>query len=123
MWFAGLVIGGLIGSLGGFGAALLGAVLGTIIGAVLGASGKANSDARQSGRTAGGASDASPNDTATRLANIERQVDNIYKSLADIHARLVALEKPGTQEVPAPDGQGSPVTSSGTQYGAIPDPG
>ena len=123
MWFAGLVIGGLIGSLGGFGAALLGAVLGTIIGAVLGASGKANSDARQSGRTAGGASDASPNDTATRLANIERQVDNIYKSLADIHARLVALEKPGTQEVTAPDGQGSPVTSSGTQYGAIPDPG
>ena len=123
MWFAGLVIGGLIGSLGGFGTAFLGAILGTIVGAVLGASGK--SDAEQ-GATAQFETENTPSlpdkDAAMRLLDLERKIDHIYKALADIHSRLVALEKPSSQQVSLPDTPISVAVAGGMPYGAIPDP-
>ena len=109
MWFAGLIIGSLIGSLGGFASALLGAILGTIIGAVL----RASSESKAGGAVPGHAQ----KDTATRLVEIERRVAHIYTSLADIHGRLSALEKPGARRESMP-GAYADATSAAPQFGA-----
>ena len=90
--------------MGGFGTALLGAILGTIVGAGTGASGKSNSEDAPSAHAPSG---GPAQDVATRLAELERNVGHIYKSLEDIHWRLNALEKPGEQREPRPDMPGS----------------
>ncbi len=88
MWFAGLLIGGLIGGLigafGGATSAFIGAIAGTIAGAIVGAALKPGSEA-----------------AAKRIFDIEFKLGHIYKSLEDIHWRLLRLEKPGEQQTPA----------------------
>ncbi|MEO7728066.1 MAG: DUF2339 domain-containing protein [Burkholderiales bacterium] len=88
MWFAGLLIGGLIGSLGGVASGFFGALVGAIAGAVIGI-----------GLKPGGRNDA----FSSQLAEIDVKIAHIYKSLEDIHRRLVHLERPGEPaEAPAP---------------------
>jgi uncharacterized membrane protein len=90
MWFLGLLAGLVVGAMVGHGA---GAVIGAILGAIGGAVYRANHPAS---RDAGG-------EAARRLAEIERKLDHIYKSLEDIHWRLVKLEKPATGDSPVSD--------------------
>ncbi len=119
MWFVGLVIGGLIGSLGGFGSALIGAILGTVAGAMIGAFNKSESEPAASGPPASERETPGEpeQDTATRLHEIERKISHIYQSLADIHWRLTALEKPGAQPAtPAPAAPAQSV-SAATEHG------
>ncbi|MDB5810696.1 MAG: hypothetical protein JWN94_2818 [Betaproteobacteria bacterium] len=85
MWFAGLLLGGLIGSFGGGGSAVLGALIGAVAGAFVGSALK--SSARRGA-------------AAPELGDIETKIDHIYKSLEDIHHRLVRLEKPDAQAAP-----------------------
>ena len=82
MWFLGLLAGMVTGGLIGHGA---GAFAGAILGAVAGAVYRATHPAQSNG-------DHAP---AQRIAELERKVDHIYKSLEDIHWRLLRLEKPG----------------------------
>jgi uncharacterized membrane protein len=96
MWFlgmlAGLVVGGIIGDGAG---AIAGAILGTLAGAIY----RANNPSQ-------------PRDDGAyehRIADLERRVDHIYKSLEDIHWRLSALEKPGAQRDAA---AGAPSTAA-----------
>ena len=89
MWFAGLLIGMVLGGLLGHGA---GALAGAIFGAIAGAAYRAANSKR-------GEDDG---ESAQRLAELERKIDHIYKSLEDIHWRLVKLEKPGEEEAPRP---------------------
>ena len=79
MWFAGLLIGGLLGSPGGAASGVFGALAGAIAGAIIGAALK---------------SAKGDDPRGTRLADLEFKIDHIYKSLEDIHRRLVHLEKP-----------------------------
>src|SRR5688572_2716788 len=85
MWFAGLLIGLLIGSLEGRGHAFFGAIAGAIAGAIISAALKSS---MADGKTASGVGD------------LESKISHIYKSLEDIHWRLVRLEKPGEQHAP-----------------------
>ena len=86
MWFAGLIIGGLIGSLGSSPSGFLGAVAGAIAGAIIG----------RAVKSAGG------NDKQfAKLAALEFKIDHIYKSLGDIHRRLVSLEEPDKRAAPS----------------------
>ena len=85
MWFAGLIVGGLLGSLSGIAGGFLGAAAGAIAGAIIGRSRNfAGGDDKQS----------------ARLAALEFKIDHIYKSLEDIHRRLVHLEPPAGQAAP-----------------------
>jgi len=95
MWFAGLLIGGLIGSLGGVGAGVFGAIVGAIAGAIIGAWFK---PAGRQERVTANADD------------LAFKIDHIYKSLEDIHHRLVRLEKPAAQPAATVD---EPVSASG----------
>jgi len=112
MWFAGLLTGAFIGWLDSAGAAFFGAAVGTIVGAIVGSALKS--------RPADGKA-------ASGLADLELKINHIYKSLEDIHRRLVRLEQPGeqqrpaaTSEVPDPDAyRASTATGYGGDY-AIP---
>ena len=99
MWFlgllAGMVVGGMIGH--GFGA-FAGAVLGAIAGA-------AYRSAHPAGTDDAGAS-------TQRLAEIERKIEHIYKSLEDIHWRLRKIEEPGAVAGPRPLDAAQPVAQS-----------
>src|SRR3972149_2961799 len=85
MWFAGLLIGAAIGALNGVISAVFGAFAGAIAGAIIGAALKPR---ETHGKTQGD------------LADLAFKVAHIYKSLEDIHRRLVRLEKPGEQQAP-----------------------
>lgn len=100
MWFAGLVLGGLIGSMAGFG----GAVFGAIVGAVTGGAFRAMLNQSRN------------SEQEQRLVEIETKIDHIYRSLGDIHNRLVRLEKPGDATAHA---QGAASPSS---YDAVVSP-
>lgn len=89
MWFAGLLIGMVLGATLGHGA---GALAGAIVGAIAGAAYRAANPKRA----------GEDGESAQRLAEIERKIDHIYKSLEDIHWRLVKLEKPGEEASPRP---------------------
>src|SRR3954463_12780131 len=89
MWFAGLLIGGLIGSLGGYPSGVFGAIVGTIAGAIIGATMKSvvgEGDGDGHSRNRDGRTSDPP------LAEVERRIAHIYKSLEDIHYRLAKLE-------------------------------
>lgn len=85
MWFAGLLIGALIGSLSSRIGAFFGAIAGAVAGAIIGSAVKPR---RTDPRSADG------------IADLKLKIDHIYKSLEDIHWRLVRLEKPGEQHEP-----------------------
>jgi len=105
MWFAGLLIGALIGSLGGIGSGLFGALVGAVAGAIIGTAIKP-----------AGAKDQS----AATLADLEFKINHIYKSLEDIHWRLVRLERPGEQPaapVVEPDAAAAPVATATDNVG------
>ena len=95
MWFAGLLIGGLIGSLGGVGAGVFGAIVGAIAGAIIGARFK---PAGRQERVTANADD------------LAFKIEHIYRSLEDIHHRLVRLEKPAAQPAATVD---EPASASG----------
>ena len=83
MWFLGMVIGILVGSIGGIGTAFLGAILGGICGAVEGSGANDGSSNKKA------AEHTPPASSPARTSEIDRKFDHIYKSLADIHQRLV----------------------------------
>ena len=85
MWFAGLLIGAFIGALKSSIAAFFGAIAGTIAGAIIGSALKRKGGDSENGKSA---------------ADLKLKIDHIYKSLEDIHWRLVRLEKPGEQHAP-----------------------
>src|SRR5215470_7043344 len=99
MWFfAGLLIGGIIGSNGGIESTFLCAIFGGIAGAILGSALK---------RTLGGGRDAD------KFADIDFKLEHIYKSLGDIHERLLRLEQPRTQDAqPSVAASAAPVPTS-----------
>ena len=108
MWFVGMVIGILIGSVGGFGTAFLGAILGTVVGAVIGSSNKKTSK------------NTPPASMPPRMDESARNFEHIYKSLEDIHRRLLRLEEPGKQPAAAPSTDGGMPSAGTVQPGVIP---
>ncbi len=88
MWFAGLLIGALVGALAGAGSAFFGAIAGAVAGAIVGAAIKRRTATAK---------------TADGTAGLAFKIDHIYKSLEDIHRRLVRLEQVVPQQSPAAD--------------------
>ena len=102
MWLLGLLVGAVVGGLLGHGSgALAGAIVGTVAGAVY--------------RSRHGGQAQDEKSAARRLAELERKVDHIYKSLEDIHWRLRKLEQPDAVT------EQHPVASATTMDAAVPE--
>ena len=99
MWFLGLLAGMIVGGMIGHG---IGAFAGAVLGAIAGAAYRAAHPA--------GAEDAGAQ--AKRLAELERKIDHIYKSLEDIHWRLRKLEQPDAVAGPRPLEAARPAADS-----------